>query len=69
MPVYFEMIEWSGVVYREYSKGLKLLPCGMPNSNRTDCDYELEATTVLKALVRNDDNDERADEVIPNQCF
>ena len=42
-----------------------MLPCGMSNSNRTGCDFELEATTVWKRLVRNDDNDER-EEVIPN---
>ena len=41
----------------------------MPNSNRTGCDFELEATTVWKRLVRNDDNDERAEDEIPNQCF
>ena len=41
----------------------------MPNSNRTGCDLDLEATTVWKQLVRNDDNDERAEEVIPNQYF
>ena len=45
-----------------------MLPCGMSNSNRTGCDFELEATTVWKRLVRNDDNDER-EEVIPNKCF
>ena len=41
----------------------------MPNSNRIGCDFELEATTVWKQLVRNDANDERAQEVILNQCF
>ena len=41
----------------------------MSNSNREGCDFELEATTVWKRLVRNDDNDEREDDVIPNQCF
>ena len=46
MPGYFEMIEWSGIVYREISKGPKMLSCGMPNSNRTGCDFELEANTV-----------------------
>ena len=46
-----------------------MLPCGMPNSNRTDCDLELEASIVWKRLARNDDNDERADDVIPNQSF
>ena len=40
------MIEWSRIMYREQSKGLKLLPCRLPNSNRTGCDLELEATTV-----------------------
>ena len=41
----------------------------MPNSNRTGCDFKLEATTVWKWLERNDDNDERAGDVILNQCF
>ena len=41
----------------------------MPNFNRKGCDFELEATVVWKKLVRNDDNNERAEEVIPNQCF
>ena len=43
-------------------------PCGMPNSNRTGCDFELEAT-VWKRLVRNDDNDEKVEDVIPNLYF
>ena len=46
-----------------------MLPCGMPKSNRIGYDFELEATTVWKRLVRNYDNDERAEDVIPNQCF
>ena len=46
MPGYLEMIEWSEVVYREYSEGPKMLPCEMPNSNKTGCDFELKATTV-----------------------
>ena len=46
-----------------------MLLCRMPNSNRTSCDFELEATTVWKRLVRNDDNDEKAEDLIPNQCF
>ena len=46
-----------------------MLACGMPNSYRTGCDFELDATTVWKRLVRNDDNDERAEDVIMNQCF
>ena len=46
MPGYFEMIEWSGVVYREWSKDPNMLPCGMPKSNRIGYDFELEATTV-----------------------
>ena len=46
MPGYFEMIEWSRVVYREWSKGSKTLPCEMPNFNRTGCDFEFETTTV-----------------------
>ena len=46
-----------------------MLPCGMPNSNKTGYDFELEATTIRIQLVRNDDNDERAEDVIPNQCF
>ena len=46
-----------------------MLPCEMSNSNKTGCDFELEATTVWKWLVRNDDNDERAQYVIPNQYF
>ena len=33
------------------------------------CNLELEATTVWKQLARNNDNDERADDEIPNQCF
>ena len=40
------MRKWSRMVYREYSKGPKMLPCGMPNSNRTGCDLQLKATTV-----------------------
>ena len=46
MSGYLGIIEWSRVVYRKYSKGPKMLPCGMPNSNRTDCDVGLEATTI-----------------------
>ena len=46
-----------------------MLSCGMRNSNRTTCYLELEATTVGKRLARNDYNDERADDKIPNQCF
>ena len=42
---------------------------GMQNSNRSGCDFELEATTVWKRLVENEDNDERAEDVIPNQRF
>ena len=62
-------MEWVGVV-RVESKGPKTLPCGMLNSNRTSSDFELEVTTVWKRLVRNDDdNNERAEDVISNQCF
>ena len=46
-----------------------MLPCGMPNSNRTGSDLEFKATTVWKRLVRKDDNDERIEDEIPNQCF
>ena len=46
-----------------------MLPCGMPNSNRTGCDLELEAITIWKKLARNDDNDKRAEDEMPNQCF
>ena len=52
-----------------YYKGPKVLTCGMPNSKRTGRDFELEATIVWKRLVRNDDNDERAEDVMPSQCF
>ena len=45
-----------------------MLPCGMLNSNRTG-DFELEAKTVWKRLVRNNDNDKRTEDVIPNQRF
>ena len=38
----------------------------MPNSNKPVRDFKLEAITVQKRLVRND---ERAEDVIPNQCF
>ena len=38
----------------------------MPNSNGTGCDLELEAATVEKRLARNNNNDERAEGVIPN---
>ena len=46
MPECFETIKWSGVVYKEWSKGPTILPCEMPNSNRKRCDFELETTTV-----------------------
>ena len=46
-----------------------MLPCGMPNSNRTGSDLEFEATTVWKRLVRKDDNDERIEDEISNQYF
>ena len=45
------------------------MPWGKPNSKRTGCVLELEATTVWKQLARNDDNDERAQDKIRNQCF
>ena len=38
-------------------------------SKKTGCYLELEATTFWKWLVRNNDNDERAEDEIPNQCF
>ena len=41
----------------------------MPNSNRTGCDLEYEATIVRKRLARNDESDERAEDEIPHQCF
>ena len=41
----------------------------MPNSNRPSCDFDVKATTVWKRLVRNDDNDEKAEDVLPNQYF
>ena len=41
----------------------------MLNSNRTGCDLGLEATTVWKQLARNNDNDEREEDEIWNQCL
>ena len=42
-------MEWGGV-QRVESKGPKTLPCGMPNSNRTGCDFELESYHSLKMI-------------------
>ncbi len=41
----------------------------MSNSKRKGYDLELEDITVWNRLARNNDNDERAEDVIPNQCF
>ena len=45
-----------------------MLPHGTPDSNRTGCNLELEATTVWKRFAKNKENNKRAEDEMPNWC-
>ena len=67
-PGYFDIIEWSGIVYREYSRGPNTLPCGTPYCNKTGLDFDARVITVWDLSDRKEDNKLRAVDDISNQC-
>ena len=64
---YFDIMEWSGIVCNEYSKGLNTLPCGAPYSNKTGWGFDSNVITVWDLFDSKEDNKFRALDEMPNQ--